>query len=1257
MSYSVDWIDAIFDRTYEDVSRVESNPLTTRNKGAFNAVDLNRIENNTKYCAEYMLDIGIIVEPVEQSYKMNWSEQDVVSSTAMMRIISNIIQLMELSNPKVKEEFDSVQVSYQMSYVLANALEKNLDLMHTQPPYVPDEHLLTIEHGSIYNHTNPGYIIEGDTVNIIGYPYGPSAQYMEFEHWSGNTEDLQYIGDVNSQNTTFHMPDHDVTLTAVFKISIPYMLTLTDATINDTTGGTSRLILSGTTVDILADVAPVGKRFYCWEGTEEALSLLVSGIYASTNTFTMPAMAVELHPKYINAGQHSVTITDTDGRTVISQDWYDYGDYVSISAPSKGAKQSFSFWSGDTSYLTDITSAYQSFNMKDENLRFTPSYSYVYGYHYVLADTNCLANGEEQLNGFMETSNIQMSLATSFENTLNSNNVFDCYELYQMSNIQVDSQTGKITHYDKTFVSTVGADVPNTTFRMPDYDLFIKARSGTPYTLTVTNLNDDGSTTTYKKLPGRTQSLTTSSIVNQDEFLGWYRNNTLIDSRNNYTYTFGSADDTIEARYQYKNMRRIVVRNRNNAGSTEIIQVLDGHKTTINTTEIPGDYIIDTWLFGGQEMTSMRGKTTWESYVYSDFEIDIVYRARETYTVTIQNGTISDYGQSYTGLERSRILINADTPANKKYFSGWSTTSGSVYKYDHSDYITTYLELGRSDATVEATYGDLYDLTVNTSDGVSLQGQYRANTKISLPSSTLANEDTEWDKWTVRSGLMSIVNPFLMTSDAYTGTQDTIVDASYKEIPYYTLHIINGVFSNGETTITVMRNSNVLITMDSAPEGQAFLIWEIVSGNTTFQAPRAEQTYLTNITANATVRATYYTPDDELRYTLSITNKNGATTVTSHAMGDQVNITADTPDNGYEFYRWSGDTNYVEDRYLANTNVLIPGKNINLYMVYRRTGYTTLYDVELHNGKMLVGMSGETEIWESEGQFEEGAIVQIQADAVPAGYKFNGWRNTTDGGASMSTVNDLTAMRTYLTVENFDIELTASNILEGVNALNIRDGEVSGAYSENTPVSVYFSKTDTNTVRYVFNEWTGDTNLELFAGGNFDVTDDGGRGSTPQTIRMPDHNVDLVATYTTEYKITLVNGKFQDTSTVKWIEQGDEVTITADTIAHKTFSYWYSSVNGVVTNIYNPTTTITVGHKEFTVTAVYVNENEPNGVGFVLTSLYDYNTIDTEAINIISGQIDVGFLISDNTGHLYVITSYSDGTANILRLTQRWEVE
>ena len=60
-----EWITPIFDRTYGNVQDVLANPDQENPKGCWNAVDLNRIENNTAYCAEWMLEQKIVRTPPE----------------------------------------------------------------------------------------------------------------------------------------------------------------------------------------------------------------------------------------------------------------------------------------------------------------------------------------------------------------------------------------------------------------------------------------------------------------------------------------------------------------------------------------------------------------------------------------------------------------------------------------------------------------------------------------------------------------------------------------------------------------------------------------------------------------------------------------------------------------------------------------------------------------------------------------------------------------------------------------------------------------------------------------------------------------------------------------------------------------------------------------------------------------------------------------------------------------------------------------
>ena len=54
------WITAIYNRTYRDIQNVQIDPDQENPKGCWNSVDLNRIEKNTAYCAEWMLEQEIV---------------------------------------------------------------------------------------------------------------------------------------------------------------------------------------------------------------------------------------------------------------------------------------------------------------------------------------------------------------------------------------------------------------------------------------------------------------------------------------------------------------------------------------------------------------------------------------------------------------------------------------------------------------------------------------------------------------------------------------------------------------------------------------------------------------------------------------------------------------------------------------------------------------------------------------------------------------------------------------------------------------------------------------------------------------------------------------------------------------------------------------------------------------------------------------------------------------------------------------------
>ena len=1131
MSYSVEWIEPIFDRTYGDVQILETDTTNPNTKGSYNYFDLNRIENNTKYCAEYMVDHEIIRVPPSMAIKTNWTEQDIPNRDDMIRIVRNVMLLMNNSNPEIQKDFIELHEATQFTYQVANAIEYNLDLMHNQPELPIQKWLLTIENGIIqeYNKSSE-FIAEDEIVHIQGVPYGEDAQYMIFTNWSGAEEDLQYVENVTSQVTTFKMVYHDsenykVELTANFKTRFPRTLTLHGGTIYDDLGGTTRQFFAGDEIRILADTAAPGKAFYEWQGTEEGLDNLTGGVEPSTSWLTMPDCDVELTAFYINAGQHSVTV---DGEI---QGWYDYKDHVYLFAGSRGPKWVFAYWSGDTAYLENVTSS--SLTMPDVNLRFTSHWNYVYSYNTV----------------------------TMIQGTIDGTNKIE--EAKEQSGHQIIAPAppeGKT--FGRWILEGVGsfADI---------------------------------------------ESATT-------------------------TFYIGDGNAVIDC--EFVDARTVTIENEGNNGGTRSFIVGIGKKYSISTDEVLSDYMFDYWDKNGVRFSTSHYRN---NIIMGDENVTYhaYYRNRNSYNLTVNNGTGSG-----TYKERQSVNISANSaPEN----TTWYRWSGNWYRIGNRYSMNTSIEMPSNDCEVTATYGNLHTLTVINGSGT---GTYREGTVIKCYANQ-APETYELAYWSEGEEVISYSNPMTITM----GSTDRTIQANYKPIPYFNVTVINGKLADGATSGTFLRNSNPQIIMNPAPDGMQFFQWEVLTGDDNdVTQPLAENTTIRNLTHDVVVRATYYVPNPDIKYTLTVIGKDGEPKFYNNPIGEQVNIYADRPDEGWEFTKWTGDTQYVNDVYAEEAIVNMPGKDIVLEMKYNQIGSTPTYHVFLEGGK--IKMPDEEDRWEIEGEFEEGTTLTIKADDPMLGWEFGRWKkadNASEDDRSEETVSNLTEAETTLQVRDFRITLSVEWRQTATKNFVIKDGNSTGtlpgtgSYHPGQPVQVYFNLQDTDLTHYKFTRWSGDdiAYLELMDGKAFDVF-----RAEEQAVRMPDRDIEITALYDISYLLT-ISGVEKG-----YYLEGENIEVSAEEIEGKTFLYWEGDT-ACVDNKYNPNIIVTMPQGSVNLTPKYGSTNERNNIGYTLTDLYDSGTIASEDITIISGEIGVGFIITDISGHIYIVTNITNNQLNIMRLT------
>lgn len=1276
------WIEPIYDRTLGNVKAVQLDPDQENPKGCWNDVDLNRLEKNTAYCAEWMYEQKIIrteldIEVHENNY---WQKNMVPTKTDINRIVSNIKQLVDLSkrNPAIVDQLPDIYASAtQPNYVLANQLEFALDLMHNQPRLPLDYWTVEITNGIItqivrddgtieYINNSTAQIAEDEVVTIRGVPYGEYAQYQNFSNWSGTAQDLLLLQpDTETREVTFIMPYRDVAYTANFETHIPRTLTITNGYISTSgsptasSGPSTGHYFEGEDVMIIANIASFGKAFYEWRGTESALHQIIGVTNAedpSVSVLTMPDEDVTLEPFYIDAAGHYLTVNNGTGGGI-----YKYGTNVSISA-SVPNHYKFSYWSGDTSYLTDIYSSYGSFKMPDYALTFTAHFEYVYSYNEV-----------QVIDGYINVNNQNVTQASGLRQT-NS---------YTLVPTPPDNTQGLFnwTIEGQGSISTDALGNHTNTFTVGDGNAIITGHYAPIRTITINNVNNAGGTSNYSLVQGRKQRFTTASSVSTNyRFNGWYENDTRISTNTTLDVTAGNEDRVIEARYDYYPTYTVTLINKNNAGATNTFQVLSGNYWSNSTNEEVGDYLFADWTKDGTQVST---STNYGFYVYGDTTIVCEYRQKETYHLTVVNGTGSgDYK------ERQSVSISADTSLGE--FSNW-TTSG-IYSISNSTSLNTTVKLGRGDGTVTANY-NLRRITVVTNSGSTVYNVIQGN-YVTVYSGT-APDTYEFSNWSRTSGDAEIANPNSSSTRIYAGTVDSVITCNYTPIPWFTVTMDKGEIYNGTewvTSATILRDSTngIRVRQGSVPYGNQFLQWEVyINGvlqtNTNYveiYGPVAETTRLSKLRSDCTIKATFYAPDATQQRTLTVHRKDGSTVQYTRPIGDRVTVYASQPDQGWEFYEWTGDVAYASTSTLVSPiQITIPSVNIEITETYIEEGARP--KVTLHRsgvyGEMKYTTSSIdpdtqeeviTEHWTTDPHdYYVGDEVEIRMTEFPNEYYFDGW-----SAYAWSSEEDLSDAISRLKPPDYPHTTTllmpkvatvfeGSLVRKGDVQIVLEDGltgidQTSATVYEGKKVDIRFGKTDTDLVKYSFTRWTvlpGNytpiTRIELWDGGMFNPTVPG-TYDNPIYIKMPATAVGLKATYVASYKLSLTNATINATGeTTGYYSAGQVVGITANTIDGMTFQYWEGDTD-VVANIYDPTTLITTVEGTTTLRAVYSTNNERNDIGYTTLDLSSLSTVDNSNITVVSGTLQPGFILTDNGGHLYVVTMINNNTSTIVRLTK-----
>lgn len=968
MSYSGQYIDPIFDRELEDVYYAIEHPTETC-RGAYNYVDLNRIENNTRYVANDMYTRGITDQPIQLNSKYDWNEKDIPTREQMNRIINNILLLKSLS----VEDLDWVPFATagQMTYIVANAIEKNLDNMLHQKLPEPDTFLLEVENGS-----GTGRYLE-DTVVPIEADFPPVD--MIFDRWSGSDEDIDRVANVYASSTTFTMWHKDAKVTANYIGAVPHKL-------NIIKGSGSGEYKAGEIIPIQADIAPNDYVFHHWEGdfAENCVN-----DKASTTSFVMPNEATTLTAFYIHPGKHQLNVVRGSGSGM-----YEYGEHVFVSGNSPGPKYTFSHWSGDTIYLNDAKSEGTSLVMPDVPIKIVANYIYNPD-EYELTVVNgsgsgkykdstwipIMANPADTNFGFFKweisgagSFNYQAEWNASTSIYLGEGNCTVTATYAPTHHVTVIGGTGggdlvegrrytisaNNPQYGQTFShwkegdTSVSTDI-NYTFTMGDTDRTLEAVYKEAYNLSVVNGTGSG---VYSE--GTRVNIKANSPEEGYLFAYWEV------TEGSISWSYGnkySSSTTVEIRKSnatltaiYKPSHTLTVNNGTGSGV-----YYEGQSIEVRANAAPSGYRFKGWEGDIDNLSNPTSTKTYYEMGTADATITATYEILPDWNLTVIDGQGS--GPYKQGTD---ISIIANEAEDGYRFLTWV---GDTEQIENIWASTSRVLKISKDTKVTATYyvpenPDRYLLTVNQGWG---GGKHPAGSIVNIQAD-YPLEGYEFWKWTGDIATITDIRAekTTMVMPAYA----TTITATYKIKGTTDLFTLTVNYGSGSGDYE--EGTEVEIIANDPTEDFQFDKW--LGDTENILELREPRTIFTIGREDAVITASY---KPKQRYTLEVTGGVGSG---SYYEGQRVEIIAnmiDTDDIHYKFIGWSGDTETIEEIDKSDTFIVMPPKGISI-----KAEYEISYHLIVTNGQ-------------GSGYFKEGDVTTIKAADPAEGYEFTRWTGDT----------------------------------------------------------------------------------------------------------------------------------------------------------------------------------------------------------------------------------------------------------------------
>jgi hypothetical protein len=297
----------------------------------------------------------------------------------------------------------------------------------------------------------------------------------------------------------------------------------------------------------------------------------------------------------------------------------------------------------------------------------------------------------------------------------------------------------------------------------------------------------------------------------------------------------------------------------------------------------------------------------------------------------LQEGFLAGYSSVIDGYTKLGYLGSVNSSTSGDYGAGY--VQGAAYAadelgipvtLDYADYDSPLLNYDYS-VTIKAVYQkrelsneETYKVTVV--DGIG-SGVYTDGENVTITANS-APEGKVFDHWEVKSDTEGVKDKKVNISskkkssmNLLVGDCDCTITAVWADANTVPVTVTQADGTTVYETINAVENTSASITAPAAESGMVFDHWE--SSDISAIADVNSSTTSINVTTEAISVVPVYVESENPTFTVTVENGSGSG---SYVAGDQINIVADAPEDGYMFYKWENIDNQGLSTGIAMTN-------------------------------------------------------------------------------------------------------------------------------------------------------------------------------------------------------------------------------------------------------------------------------------------------------------------------------------------------